>query len=56
MNIRNPYEYNPYALDGEARHRGVRGLFDRAFGMVGCLAASAALFFGMMCLLGKAAR
>ena len=19
MNIRNPYEYNPYALDGEAR-------------------------------------
>lgn len=46
MNIRNPYEYNPYALDGEARPRGVRGLFDRAFGMVGCLAASAALFFG----------
>lgn len=23
MNIRNPYEYNPYALDGEARPRGV---------------------------------
>ena len=56
MNTRNPYEYNPYALDGEARPRGVRGLFDRAFGMVGCLAASAALFFGMMYLLGKAAR
>lgn len=56
MNIRNPYEYNPYALDDEARCRGVRGLFDRAFGMVGCLAASAALFFGMMYLLGKAAR
>ena len=37
MNTRNPYEYNPYALDGEARPRGVRGLFDRAFGMVGCL-------------------
>lgn len=32
MNIRNPYEYNPYALDGEARPRGVRGLFDRALG------------------------
>ena len=56
MNIRNPYEYNPYALDGEVRRRGVRGLFDRAFGMVSCLAASAALFFGMMYLLGKAAR
>lgn len=56
MNIRNPYEYNSYALDGEARPRGVRGLFDRAFGMVGCLAASAALFFGMMYLLGKATR
>ncbi len=56
MDIRNPYEYNPYALDDEARPRGVRGLFDRAFGMVGCLAASAALFFGMMYLLGKAAR
>ncbi len=38
MNIRNPYEYNPYALDGEARPRGVSGLFDRAFGMVGFLA------------------
>lgn len=56
MNIRNPYEYSPYALDDEARHHGVKGLFDRAFGMVGCLAASAALFFGMMYLLGKAAR
>lgn len=56
MNTRNPYEYNPYALDDEARHRGVKGLFDRAFGMVGCLAASAALFFGIMYLLGKAAR
>ena len=56
MNTHNPYEYKPYALDNEARHRGVKGLFDRAFGMVGCLAASAALFFGMMYLLGKAAR
>ena len=46
--IRNPYEYNPYALDGEARPRGVRGLFDRAFGMVGCLAASAALFLSLI--------
>ncbi len=56
MSTRNPYEYDPYAVDDEARPRGVRGLFDRAFGMVGCLAASAALFFGMIYLLGKAAR
>jgi hypothetical protein len=42
MNTRNPYEYNPYALDDEARPRGVKGLFDQAFGMIGCLAASAA--------------
>ena len=39
MNTRNPYEYNPYALDDEARPRGVKGLFDQAFGMIGCLAA-----------------
>ena len=55
MNTRNPYEYNPYALDDEARPHGVKGLFDQAFGMIGCLAASAALFFGMIYLLGKAA-
>ena len=41
MNARNPYEYNPYALDDETRPRGVKGLFDQAFGMIGCLAASA---------------
>ena len=56
MNTRNPYEYNPYALDDEARPRGVKGLFDQAFGMIGCLAASAALFFGMIYLLGRVAR
>lgn len=56
MNTRNPYEYNPYALDDEVRPRGVKGLFDQAFGMIGCLAASAALFFGMIYLLGRVAR
>lgn len=56
MNTRNPYEYNLYALDGEARPRGMKGLFDQAFGMIGCLAASAALFFGMIYLLGRVAR
>ena len=55
MSTRNPYEFDPYALDEESRPHGVRGLFDRAFGMVGCLAASAVLFFGMIYLLGKTA-
>ena len=56
MNTRNPYEYNPYALDDEARPRGMKGLFDQAFCMIGCLAASAALFFLMIYLMGRAAR
>ncbi len=53
MDMRNPYEIDPYGSDGAAAGDGATAPLRRAAELVGCLLAMAALFFGMIYLMGR---
>lgn len=53
MDMRNPYEIDPYGPDGSMVEAGAAASLRHAAELVGCLIAMAALFFGMIYLMGR---
>lgn len=53
MDMRNPYEIDPYGPDGAAAGDGATAPLRRAAELIGCLLTMAALFFGMIYLMGR---